>query len=45
LILAGVRSVYDVPLPLARDLMVINVNKESINVRMAVVDKYKKEAI
>ncbi len=36
----GVRKTYDGPLALARDLMVINVTKETINVRMAVVDDY-----
>ena len=36
----GVRRTYDGPLTLARDLMVINVTKESIKVRMAVVDEY-----
>jgi ribonuclease Z len=36
----GIRKTYDGPLALARDLMVINVTKETINVRMAVVDDY-----
>jgi ribonuclease Z len=36
----GVRKTYDGPLALARDLMVINVTKEEINVRMAIVDEY-----
>ncbi len=36
----GVRMTYDGPLALARDLMVINVTKKEINVRMAVVDEY-----
>ena len=36
----GVRKTYDGPLVLARDLMVINVTKEDIRVRMAVVDEY-----
>jgi ribonuclease Z len=36
----GIRRTYDGPLALARDLMVINVTKETINVRMAVVDDY-----
>ena len=35
-----VRKTYDGPLALARDLMVINVTKKAINVRMAVVDEY-----
>ena len=39
-IMDGVRKTYDGPLALARDLMVINVTKEKINVRMAVVDEY-----
>jgi ribonuclease Z len=39
-IMDGVRMTYDGPLALARDLMVINVTKEGINVRMAVVDEY-----
>jgi ribonuclease Z len=36
----GIRKAYDGPLSLARDLMVINVTKETIKVRMAVVDEY-----
>ncbi len=36
----GVRKTYDGPLALARDLMVINVTKADIVVRMAVVDEY-----
>ncbi len=36
----GVRKTYDGPLTLARDLMVINVTKDNIEVRMAVVDEY-----
>lgn len=36
----GVRSTYDGPLTLARDLMVINVTRKAIKVRMAVVDEY-----
>ncbi|MFB3059460.1 MAG: guanitoxin biosynthesis MBL fold metallo-hydrolase GntH [Gammaproteobacteria bacterium] len=39
-IMDGVRKTYDGPLALARDLMVINVTKESIKVRMATVDEY-----
>ncbi len=39
-IMDGVRKTYDGPLALARDLMVFNVTKETINVRMAVVDEY-----
>ncbi len=39
-IMDGVRKTYDGPLALAGDLMVINVTKETINVRMAVVDDY-----
>jgi len=39
-IMDGVRKTYDGPLALARDLMVINVTKENIKVRMAVVDDY-----
>ena len=35
-----VRKTYDGPLTLARDLMVINVTKETIKVRMATVDEY-----
>jgi ribonuclease Z len=36
----GVRATYDGPLTLARDLMVFNVTKDDIVVRMAVVDEY-----
>jgi len=36
----GIRAVYDGPLAIARDLMVINVTKETIKVRMATVDEY-----
>lgn len=36
----SVRTTYDGPLALARDLMVINVTKEHIAVRMAIVDEY-----
>ncbi len=36
----GIREVYDGPLTLARDLMVINVTKDNIEVRMAIVDEY-----
>jgi ribonuclease Z len=36
----GVRETYDGPLALARDLMVINVTKDDIVVRMAMVDEY-----
>ena len=39
-IMDGVRKVYDGPLTIARDLMVINVTKETIKVRMATVDEY-----
>jgi ribonuclease Z len=39
-IMDGVRKVYDGPLTIARDLMVINVTKETIEVRMATVDEY-----
>ena len=39
-IMDGVRAVYDGPLALARDLMVVNVTKEVVKVRMAVVDEY-----
>jgi ribonuclease Z len=39
-IMDGVRTTYDGPLALARDLMVINVTKENIVVRMATVDEY-----
>ena len=36
----GIRATYDGPLTLARDLMVINVTKDDIVVRMAIVDEY-----
>jgi ribonuclease Z len=36
----GVRKVYNGPFTIARDLMVINVTKEDIVVRMATVDEY-----
>ena len=39
-IMDGVRKTYDGPLALARDLMVVNVTKDTIVVRMAVVDEY-----
>ena len=39
-IMDEVRKTYDGPLALARDLMVINVTKEMIKVRMAIVDEY-----
>jgi ribonuclease Z len=39
-IMDGVRAVYDGPLAVARDLMVINVTKQTIKVRMASVDEY-----
>jgi ribonuclease Z len=39
-IMDGIRKVYDGPLAVARDLMVINVTKQSIEVRMATVDEY-----
>ncbi len=39
-IMDGVRAVYDGPLTIARDLMVINLTKETIKVRMATVDEY-----
>lgn len=39
-IMDGVRKTYDGPLALARDLMVINVTKDLIKVRMASVDEY-----
>ena len=39
-IMDGVRTTYDGPLTLARDLMVINVTKKQIVVRMASVDEY-----
>ena len=39
-IMDGVRKTYDGPLSIARDLMVINVTKNLIKVRMASVDEY-----
>jgi ribonuclease Z len=39
-IMDGVRKTYAGPLALARDLMVINVTKDNILVRMATVDEY-----
>jgi len=39
-IMDGVRKVYDGPLTIARDLMVINLTKEDVVVRMASVDEY-----
>lgn len=39
-IMDGIRKTYDGPLALARDLMVINVTKDDIVVRMATVDEY-----
>jgi ribonuclease Z len=39
-IMDDVRKTYDGPLALARDLMVINVTRETIAVRMATVDEY-----
>ena len=39
-IMTEVRKTYSGPLALARDLMVINVTKENIRVRMATVDEY-----
>ena len=39
-IMTEVRKIYDGPLALARDLMVINVTKEHMAVRMASVDEY-----
>ncbi len=39
-IMDGIRSTYDGPLTIARDLMVINVTKDTIVVRMAIVDDY-----
>ena len=39
-IMDEVRKTYDGPLALARDLMVINVTKKTIKVRMATVDEY-----
>ena len=39
-IMDGVRKVYDGPLTIARDLMVINLTKDDVVVRMATVDEY-----
>ena len=39
-IMDGVRKTYDGPLALARDLMVVNVTRDAIQVRMAIVDEY-----
>jgi ribonuclease Z len=39
-IIEGVRKVYDGPLTVARDLQVINVTKDHLVVRMAIVDDY-----
>jgi len=39
-IMDGVRKIYDGPLTIARDLMVINLTKEDVVVRMATVDEY-----
>ena len=39
-IMDDVRKTYGGPLALARDLMVINVTKDNIEVRMAIVDEY-----
>jgi ribonuclease Z len=39
-IMDAIRKTYDGPLALARDLMVVNVTKEQISVRMASVDEY-----
>jgi ribonuclease Z len=39
-IMDGVRATYDGPLTLARDLMVINVTKDDLVVRMASIDEY-----
>lgn len=39
-IMDGVRKTYAGPLTLARDLMVINVTKDTMKVRMAVIDEY-----
>jgi ribonuclease Z len=36
----GIRQTYNGPLALARDLMVINLTKDTIKVRVAVVDDY-----
>ena len=39
-IMDNVRKTYDGPLAIARDLMVINVTRKTIKVRMATVDEY-----
>jgi ribonuclease Z len=39
-IMDEVLKIYDGPLAIARDLMVINVTKDNLKVRMAVVDEY-----
>jgi ribonuclease Z len=39
-IVDSVRKIYDGPLAIARDLMVINVTKDNLKVRMATVDEY-----
>ncbi len=39
-IMDGIRQTYDGPLAIARDLMVINVTKDDLVVRMAIVDEY-----
>jgi hypothetical protein len=39
-IMDGVRKTYDGPLAVVHDLMVINVTKDIIKVRMATVDEY-----
>ena len=39
-IMDEVRKTYDGPLAVARDLIVINVTKDTIKVRMATVDDY-----
>ncbi len=39
-IMDGVRKTYQGPLALARDLMVINVTRDDIVVRMATIDEY-----
>ena len=39
-IMDEVLKIYDGPLAIARDLMVINVTKDHLKVRMAVVDEY-----
>jgi ribonuclease Z len=39
-IMDGIRKTYDGPLAIARDLMVINVTKDDLVVRMAIVDEY-----